>query len=166
MLTTPRLVLKSFEDTDVEKMVEILTDSKIKETFMIPDFETKENAIRMFERMKEQSCSEEHYVRGIYLQGELIGFVNDVELKENQIELGYVIHPEFQNQGYATEMLDAVIQELFRKGFKEVVTGAFETNAASRKVMEKCRMRVIDKVEDIEYRGKVHHCVYYSVTTL
>ena len=45
MLTTPRLVLKSFEDTDVEKMVEILTDSKIKETFMIPDFETKENAI-------------------------------------------------------------------------------------------------------------------------
>lgn len=163
MLTTPRLVLKSFEDTDVEKMVEILTDPKIKETFMIPDFETKENAIRMFERMKEQSCSEEHYVCGIYLQGELIGFVNDVELKENQIELGYVIHPKFQNHGYATEMLDAVIQELFRKGFKEVVTGAFETNGASRKVMEKCGMRLIDKVEDIEYRGKVHHCVYYLI---
>lgn len=47
-------------------------------------------------------------------------------------------------------------------GYTEVVAGAFSENIASRRVMEKCGMTLTEQEEDIEYRGKTHHCVYYK----
>lgn len=112
---------------------------------------------------KEYSRSCNHFEYGVYLQGEVIGFINDVEIEEDTIELGYVIHPNHQNKGYASEVLQAEIKELFRMGYTCVRTGLFEENIASRRVMEKCKMIKIDKNDDIEYKGKVHHCIYYEI---
>jgi len=84
-------------------------------------------------------------------------------MDEVRIELGYVIHPDFHSKGYATEALAAAIEDLFAKGFKEVMAGAFETNKSSCRVMEKCGMKLIDKEEDICYQGKLQHCIYYSI---
>ncbi|BCN30825.1 GNAT family N-acetyltransferase [Anaeromicropila herbilytica] len=163
MLETNRLVIKPYQDTDQSAMIELLTNSKIKETFMIPDFQTEEDAVRMFKKLQAFSYSEDHYERGIYLENQLIGFVNDVEISEVVIELGYVIHPEYHNRGYASEMLKAVIDELFRKGFHQIVSGAFVNNAASIQVMQKCGMKKIAKEEDISYQGVLHHCYYYAI---
>ena len=41
--------------------------------------------------------------------------------------------------------------------------GAFSENTASIRVMEKAGMVREDFTEDIEYRGIMHHCVYYSI---
>ena len=41
--------------------------------------------------------------------------------------------------------------------------GAFPENTASIRVMEKAGMVREDFTEDIEYRGIMHHCVYYSI---
>ena len=85
-------------------------------------------------------------------------------ISENDaIEMGYVIAPAYQNQGYATEAFGAVIAHLFSRGFREVIAGAFAENLSSIRVMEKCGMQRIAKKADIEYRGKLHHCVYYSI---
>jgi RimJ/RimL family protein N-acetyltransferase len=92
----------------------------------------------------------------------LVGFLNDVEIENGAIELGYVIHPRFQGNGYATEALGIAIGELFHLGFQAVITGAFRQNAASIRVMEKNGMTRIEKTEPIEYRGKTHICVYYT----
>ena len=70
------------------------------------------------------------YERGIYLGDQLIGFVNTVEAEKSCIELGYVIHPAHHNHGYATEMLQAVIADLFEKGYHEICAGAFQENTA------------------------------------
>jgi RimJ/RimL family protein N-acetyltransferase len=144
-------------------MIELLTNQEIKESFMIPDFQTEEEAVSMFKRLQAFSYSDEHYERGIYLNHQLIGFVNDVEIGVGVIELGYVIHPTQKNMGYATEMLRAVIDELFHKGFRQIVAGAFEDNAASIQVMQKCGMDKITKEEAICYRGVLHHCYYYAI---
>lgn len=93
----------------------------------------------------------------------MIGFVNDVEIGNGVIELGYVIHPMHKNMGYATEMLRAVIDELFHKGFRQIAACAFENNAASIQVMQKCGMKKVAKEEDIFYRGVLHHCYYYAI---
>lgn len=163
MITTERLVLKPYCDKDMDRMIELLTNEKIKETFMIHDFKSRQEAEKMFWKLQENSLSEEHYEFGIYLENELIGFINDVEIEGKKIELGYVIQPDFHNKGYATEVLRAAIKDLFEKGFEEVITGAFVSNIASCRVMEKCGMVRIDKEEDIEYHGKVHHCIYYAI---
>ena len=99
---------------------------------------------------------------GVYLEDKIIGFANTVEIKDKTIEIGYVIYPTYWNQGYATEMLTALIQKLFEMGFAEVLTGAFEENIASQRVMQKSGMTLLDMQDEIEYRGKVHKCVYYS----
>jgi len=163
VIKTKRLEIKQYQDTDQNAMIELLTNQKIKVNFMITDFETEKEAINMFKKLQAFSYSEEHYERGIYIDNKLIGFVNDVEIGDGVIELGYVIHPKHQNKGYASEMLKAVIDELLREGFHQIVAGAFDNNAASIQVMQKCGMKKISKEEDISYRGVLHHCYYYSV---
>ena len=63
-----------------------------------------------------------------------------------------------------TAALRAAIGELFEKGHTQVVCGAFEHNLASMRVMEKAGMTRLEKTDEIEYRGKVHRCIYYGIT--
>lgn len=163
MLHTKRLTLHPFEDTDQEAMIRLLMNETIKETYMIPDFSSKEEAISMFQMLKEQSNSNHHNHLGIYLQDELIGFFNDTDVQQHSIELGYVIHPDHHNRGYASEALHALIDDLFHKGFQEILAGAFIENIASQKVMERCGMKKMDHQETIEYHGAQHICVYYKI---
>ena len=98
-IQTDRLELKAYSDRDSQDLIRILCNDEIKKTFMIPEFETKEDAMKMFHKLKEWSLSEKHYEYGIYLKDKLIGFVNDVEIDHDMIEIGYVIHPNYKNQG-------------------------------------------------------------------
>ena len=162
-IRTGRLEIKPYKESDQADLIELLTNREIKKSFILPDFQTEEEIIRMVNKLQTFSCSNDHFERSIYLHDCLIGFVNDVEIEDDAIELGYVIHPVYHNKGYATEMLKAVIDELFRKGFSEIVTGAFDDNIASIQVMRKCGMSKTDKEEDIFYEGRKRHCVYYAI---
>ncbi|MBQ8814354.1 MAG: GNAT family N-acetyltransferase [Lachnospiraceae bacterium] len=161
-IRTDRLILKPLSEVDQAAVIRILTDDTVKKTYLLPDFQTEEQTIKLFNVLRAYSTSEKHYVRGIYLDEKLIGFLNDVEFWDGRIELGYVIHPDYHNQGYATEALRGVIRDLFNRGLTEVIAGAFDDNLASIRVMEKAGMHRMDRTEEIEYRGKVHRCVYYS----
>lgn len=163
-LITERLTLKPYDDEDEHRMIELLTNETIKETYIIPDFANSEEAVAMFRKLKSYSLSEEHYELGIYLKGELIGFVNDVSIESGVIEIGYAIHPDFHNMGYAREILSAVIKDLFKKGFSTIVAGAFEHNGASFRVMEKCGMKPNGKEKIIAYRNRSQRCVYYEIS--
>lgn len=144
-------------------MGKLLTDRQIAKTYMLPDCETEEEIHRMFLRFVDLSRQDGRYVAGIYLEGELIGFLNDVENNGSRIELGYVIRPDFWGRGYATQALRGAINDLFCRGYEEVVAGAFLENPASIRVMMKSGMNKLPLEEDIDYRGETHHCVYYSV---
>ena len=154
--------LASLRAADLETMLDILTNDCVKQTYMLPDFPSREDAVPLFQKLVGLSGDSRRFVRGIYADETLVGFLNDVEIENGAIELGYVIHPRFQGNGYATEALGIAIGELFRLGFQAVITGAFRQNAASIRVMEKNGMTRIEKAEPIEYRGKTHICVYYT----
>ena len=162
-MKTPRLELKTYEESDKDFMVEILLNEEIKETFMIPDFEKREQAENLFYKLKGFCESEDHFEYGIYKENQLIGFINDCEIEEDMIELGYVIHPKFKGNRYATEALKAAIDELFRMGFTCVRAGFFETNLASYRVMQKAGMKKIDLTDQTEYHGVVHNEIYCEI---
>ncbi len=164
ILKTQRLSIHPFEDKDQETMIRLLTDRKIKETYMIPDFDCVEKVIRLFLRYKDLSHDDSRVVAGIYLDQQLIGFLNDTGIEGKCIELGYVIDPAFHNQGYMTEALRAVIDHLFVRGFEQIIAGAFTRNPASLRVMEKCGMKRLNKDGSVEYRGKIEPCCYYHIT--
>lgn len=157
------VTLRQFQTDDMARMLEILTDNRVNKTYMLPDFTTKEDAIPLFDRLYGLSPEKDRYVRCIALNGACIGFLNDVEIKDGKIELGYVIHPEFQGKGYMTRALDLAIREVFDLGYDEILCGAFAENPASSRVMEKCGMLRLSYTEVIPYRGKDHTCVYYGI---
>lgn len=163
ILQTQRLTLKAYEDSDAAAMVDILCNAEIKKTFMIPDFASRQQAEALFYRLKEFSRSDDRFEYGIYLQGTLIGFLNDCDMEGDTIEVGYVIHPDYQGKGYATEALRAAIKELFRMGYCHVTAGFFEENPASGRVMEKCGMHKLPLEKDEEYQGSLHHTLYYGI---
>ena len=160
-VNTERLVLQPISAADVETLMELLTDEQVKQTYMLPDFADREASRPLAERIKAMSEDAARYVAGIYLGTQLIGMLNETEREGTSIELGYALLPRFHNHGYCTEALMGVIPYLFAQGFSEVVTGAFEGNAASIRVMVKSGMQRMDKQDLIAYRGKEHRCVYY-----
>lgn len=160
---TQDLHIRPFGEGDRAAMGKLLTDRRIAETYMLPDFDSEAAVDRMFARFRELSQRDDRYVAGIYLDEELIGFLNDVEIRDGRVEIGYAIRPDHWGKGYATQMLRGAVEDLFCRGYREVVAGAFEENKASIRVMVKAGMSKIALEEDIDYRGKRHHCMYYSV---
>ena len=164
-IRTKRLTLRPFVPEDTAQLVALLTHPEVTKTFMVPDFATPEQAVALAERLIAMSRPEDtrHLEYGICLCGRLIGFINDCGIEEDEIEIGYVMHPDEQGHGYATEAVRAVLAELRDMGFRRVTAGYFEGNEASRRVMEKCGMQPIAYTDEEEYRGVRHLCRYCEV---
>lgn len=154
--------LRTLTETDETVLLELLTNDRVKQTYMLPDFPRQEDALPLAQRLMKLSQDEARFVRGMEEDGTLVGFLNDVEIENGSIELGYVVHPAHWGKGFATAALKTAISELFRLGYREVICGAFGENPASLRVMEKAGLQRLDKTDEIEYRGRVHRCVYYS----
>ena len=67
--------LRPIVPEDRERMLDILTSHKVNKTYMLPDFEKREDAAPLFHRLMDMSQGESKYVRAIDLDGGLIGFV-------------------------------------------------------------------------------------------
>ena len=163
-ITTKRLEIRPFKESDAQAMIRLLRNGEVAKTYMIPPLESDEAARPLFERFRTLSHDENRYVVGLFDGGNLVGFMNDVEREGSAIEMGYVISPEYWNQGYCTEALTAMIDTLFACGWETVFCGAFEENPASLRVMEKSGMVMIDRVDYIEYRGVKHRCLYRAIS--
>ena len=162
IIKTPRLMLKRITARDVAEGIRIYRDDRVNKTYMFPDL-TEEAAKKLHDRISALSADDSRYVRGIYLENRMVGFINDPVILEGSLELGWVVEPEYHNRGFATEAVTYAIQDLFGRGYAEVTAGAFEENPASMRVMQKSGMHLIEKTEEIEYRGKIHHCIFYAI---
>ena len=161
-IITARLCLRKIRNDDCKDVCSLLVNEIVAKTYILPEFKCEEEVIRLFFRLKELSYADDRFVYGIALDGKIIGLINDVEINEKEIELGFVIHPEYHNRGFATESLSAAIKALFDMGYKTVKTGVFECNLPSQRVMEKAGMTKLDDTESIEYRGVTHKCFFYE----
>lgn len=159
-------MLKAYSENELEPLTQLLMNEEITETFMVPAYPDVQQYTELARKLLRFSRPEDetHLEYGIFLNGALIGFVNDCGYDESSIEIGYVIHPEHQNRGYATEAVGAVIVELWDMGFRTVTAGFFEENIASRRVMEKCGMRLNGIWDYEEYRGIQHKCLYCEIS--
>jgi len=163
ILETENLILNAIEDSDRNDVFSVFENALVAKTYMVPVFIDDEARDKFFSRLKESSKNSERFVFGIYLNSTFIGLLNDVDVEEETVEVGYCLHPNFWNKGYATEALKVAIKELFRMGYKTVIAAHFIENIASGKVMLKNGMHRIDKEEIIKYQGKEHRCIYYAV---
>ena len=162
-IKTERLELKQIYPESLDMLADLVSDDIVKQTYMLPDFPSREEALNLARRLMDLSAQEERRVAGIYLGEDLIGILNQTDATQDSIELGYALLPKYHNQGYATEALRGAISYCFSIGFQEVIAGAFEENPASLRVMIKSGMKKIDHTDEISYRGKTHTCLYCAI---
>lgn len=161
---TKRLRVGPMDEVHLPALTALLTDDTVKQTYMVPDFGSRGEAEALARRLTELSQNPARHMAGIFLEDALIGIIHDVELKGDGIELGYALLPAYHNRGYCSEALRGAVNWLWEHGFRKVIAGAFEENLASIRVMEKCGMVRQPETENIDYRGKLHRCVYYAAT--
>ena len=163
ILESKRITLKPIIEASKDEMKAMLLSNEIKKTYMLPDFKSEEELDKYFYRLKAITENKDKFVYGIYLKDTLIGFLNEVDKKEDTMEVGYFLDQHYWNKGYASEALARAIQELFRIGINTVKAAHFEGNIASSRVMQKCGMTLTKEEEYIEYRGVNHRCIYYQI---
>ena len=139
VLHTERLILRPFREGDAEAMFRNWTcDERVARYcrwYPHKDISETEEYLKM--------CLGTEYSWAITLKGrdEPIGCIDVVG--ENDVgvpEIGYVLAYEYWGQGYMTEVVRAVTEELFRYGFEKVGACHDVDNPASGRVMEKCGM--------------------------
>ena len=85
---------------------------------------------------------EQGAVLAIDLDGTLIGTVNVAVGESRQGDLGFMLHPDHQGHGYATEAAAAILELAFSTYRLHRVYGSVEPrNTASVRVLERLRMR-------------------------
>ena len=160
---TERLQIKPISLADRETVLDLLTDETVGKTFMLPEYKSREDAIALFQRLVTLSEDASRYVAGVYWEDRFIGMMNETDIKDGTIEMGYAFLPAYYNRGFATEAFNGAIQYLFAQGFTTVLAGAFSENLASLRVMEKCGMERMSYTDTVEYRGQTHNCIYYHI---
>ena len=159
---TERLEIRPIANADKESVLDLLTNETVGKTYMLPQYQNREDAIPLFERLVALSRDESRFVAGIYWEDRFIGMMNDTEIKGTQIAMGYAYLPAFYGRGFATEAFKGTIEFLLSHGFETVLAGAFSENTASIRVMEKCGMTRQEYTDEIPYRDKTHTCLYYA----
>ena len=163
-LQSERLTYQLLDAADKEAMCELLSDKSVTEPagFLPADSQAEFDAF--FAELTQ-------YNTGIaILSGEtLIGYihvnkyVSDLPEYSGKkcVSTGFVIGKKYQNQGYATETLEAVTAYL-KQRFDYCFADHFMDNEPSKKVLKKCGYHYIEKYTMFfEELGKDMTCLSY-----
>ncbi len=93
----------------------------------------------------------------------LVGLVSALVEEPGEVEFGYTIGPAYAGRGYATEMVQAMIDAVFNLTEARVLVANSRTiNPASRRVLEKCGFTLTGTgLKDLPARGGKHPCDFF-----
>jgi RimJ/RimL family protein N-acetyltransferase len=138
VLETERLVLRAPRFEDVKAVAALANDRRIAEnTLRIPHPYRIADA-EAFIATANAGDNEVVFLATLR-DGAIIGMCGIATLDGKTPELGYWLGVPYWGCGYATEAARAVIDHAFMTlGHEQLVSGARVSNAASRRVLEKC----------------------------
>ena len=139
-LETDRLILRRYNDTDLNAFYEILHDDRLHVYVPFPDLtmdEELEYIRKCMANVETDKCEKWSIV--LKENNETIGniSVNTVNKKHNYCDVGYVIRYDYWGHGYTAEALKVVSDYLLDSGYYLVECTCNELNTQSSKVMVK-----------------------------
>ena len=175
-IESDRLYLRHIELSDASVEWQIQKDPRVTLFDGYAPITDRVKFIQKLTYMSIDNCTFGIVIKG---QKEIIGHVSIRPnfRYDNAAEIGYAIHPDYWNKGYATEVCSALIEFCFNElKVDTVVASHFESNDASSRVMDKVGMEfieVITKGFEHEVYGKIDlyvHCIsrkkYYEETAI
>lgn len=143
-LETPRLLLRSWEETDAEALYKYAKDPAVGPIAGWPPHTSVENSREVIRTILS---APETYAVVLKQTGEPVGSiglmfgdtVHSADIAEGEAEIGYWIGVPFWGQGLIPE----AVRRLLRRGFEDlglqaVWCGYYDGNTQSRRVQEKC----------------------------
>ena len=114
-LQTPRLTLRQVKPADAPEILFFRSDDQIMQYLDRDKLQTEAEALEFITKYDKAIQENEGINWGICLKEnpeKLIGTIGLWRfIKQNhRAEIGYTIHPDFWNQGYASEALNAVLE--------------------------------------------------------
>jgi RimJ/RimL family protein N-acetyltransferase len=142
-ISTERLVLRPFEESDIEAFAEMMNDELVTTWTSVPQPYTEADAR---DWITTRAPAERADGRGIvfavdeFLTQRLVGTVHlsNTDWRVRSAELAYVVAPWARGEGYASEAALATAQWLFHdQGFERLELRTAADNTASQQVAQK-----------------------------
>ncbi len=131
-IETERLILRNFEETDYDDVYEFLSQRENDEFEAYPGI-TYENGI---EHMKYRVGNDEFYAIELKENGKIIGNIYFGNRDFAAKEVGYIINKNYQRKGFATEAINAIIDNGFANDVHRIYAECNPKNECSFKLLE------------------------------
>ena len=132
-IETKRLILRNFKEEDYDDLYEFLEQRREEQFEAYPGI-TYENGR---EHLKYRVGSDEFYAMELKDTGKVIGNVYFGNRDFMAKEVGYIVNKNFQRKGYASEAIQAVLEQGFSNGVHRVDAECDPRNECSWKLLEK-----------------------------
>jgi len=169
-IETERLILRRYQESDLDAIYEIITDERLSKYIKFPNL-TREEELECIRKWicEADESKYEKWVIEIKATGEVAGNidVNTVVKKHNYCNVGYTIRYNYWGNGYAAEALKAVSDHLLNNnGYYLVECSCNELNVQSYRVMEKAGFKKDGYIANrrLNKDGTYSGVVYYSKT--
>ena len=169
VIKTERLVLREITEEDLPEIFYQRSDPQMMKYVDRAPAKSIEDAREFLGRIKTAQLNNDGVNWGITLKNEpkLIGNIGIwcIDKEHHRAELGYVLHPEHQSKGYASEAIKAVLQY----GFHTMRLHSMEANVnpnneASIKLLERNGfIREVYFKENYFFEGKYLDSAIYSL---
>jgi RimJ/RimL family protein N-acetyltransferase len=145
---TARLVLRPWQPGDLAEFIRLLTDPVVTRYIVVHTPFSPEDVAELHERTLDQWDRNGFgpWAAIAKATGLGVGRIGLDELPDwpgpHKVEVGWELHREFWGRGLATEGGRAGVRHGFETvGLKRIISATMATNAAPRRVMEKCGLR-------------------------
>ena len=162
-LQTPRLILRSFGEGDVDVMTRLFANPGFMR-FSLGVYTERKQTVAFIEKVMGwvRACMPSQFAvvpRGEHAVIGYCGFHHHPEVP-GEIEIGYRLHPDYWNRGLITEAARAVRDHAFADlKLPRVISLVHPENIPSRRVAEKNGMKV---EKEIRFRG--FPALVYAIT--
>ncbi len=145
-MQTSRILLRPWRESDAEALFKYASDTDVGPRAGWPPHQSLDESMEIIRTVfnndrtwaiELKATGEAIGCIGYYLHGE-----SNINIGEQDAEIGYWIAKPYWNQGLCTEALKLIIAHCFNtKGFSTLWSDFFVDNPASGRVMEKCGFR-------------------------
>jgi RimJ/RimL family protein N-acetyltransferase len=148
-LEADRLVLRAFTAADAGNLYELNSDPDVM-LFLnggepTPRGDIENRVIPRFLGFHERSAWQGYWAAEVKAGREFIGWFHLLPDENGNVDLGYRLRKAAWNKGYATEASRALIRKCFTEhGVERMTAHTMTVNRASRRVMEKCGLTLVD----------------------
>ena len=137
-IITNRLVIKSTREEDGPLCLNIWLDDEMGKYLSDPPRDKADEDEMNFAKDIENQKGWYPFIAVLKESGEFIGTCSVVTSDDNKHwDLGYCVHKKYWREGYATEMIKALINFGYRNGGRKITADVAKENAGSNAVLKK-----------------------------